>query len=176
MLPYPENRKNGYPIDDDQWIHHARLARDLRALAAPQPSKTRGYDGNVTDEDWIQLGGHIQYFRDGTRYDYRLGAVLEKHGFSRDFARGAAYVQTQIDRYQAAIPKWCEMLETQLPVFIENEQAFREEAEHWVLLLQIPTLPRLGANWGNQGYVSFMIDHRELRNKRFDQSWVLFHP
>lgn len=176
ISPYDGYALNNMPYSEGDIERHARLAKDLRSMAAPTPSKTRGRMGLVSDEDWLQMGGHIQYFRDGTAYDYRLGAVLEKHGMPRDLVWGKEAVMHQIQQYKAAIPKWCEMLAIQWDVFEKRRASFEEEAQNWVLLLQVPTLNRLGAVWGDDYYVSYIIHERDLRYRRFEQSWVMIHP
>ena len=172
---------DGYALDalaytEEDIERHGALSRDLRSMAAPTSAKTRGRLGLVTDEDWLQMGGHIQYFRDGTNYDYRLGAVLEKHGMPRDLVWGKDAVMQQIQQYKQAIPKWCDMLAMQWEVFEKRRASFEEEARQWVLLLQVPTLNRLGAVWGADYYVSYLIHERDLRYNRFEQSWVMIHP
>ena len=176
ISPYDGYALNNIPYSEVDIDRHAALTKDLRSMAAPPPSTNRGRMGLVSDEDWLQMGGHIQYFRDGTGYDYRLGAVLEKHGMPRDLVWGKEAVMDQIRNYKEAIPKWCDMLGIQWDVFEKRRASFDEEAQNWVLLLQVPTLNRLGAVWGDDYYVSYIIHERDLRYRRFEQSWVMIHP
>ena len=170
---------DGYALDalaytEEDIERHGALSRDLRSMAAPTSAKTRGRLGLVTDEDWLQMGGHIQYFRDGTNYDYRLGAVLEKHGMPRDLVWGKDAVMQQIQQYKQAIPKWCDMLAMQWEVFEKRRASFEEEARQWVLLLQVPTLNRLGAVWViTMCPISFT---KEISGTTFLNNLVMIHP
>ena len=175
MDGYPMESSAHTPTSDD-WKNHDQLVRDLRAMAAPTRAKARGRHGIVRDEDWLQMGGHVRYFRDAGGYNYLLGAILEKHGLVREFAWGAAKVRKQIEQYGDTIPDWCAMLKIQVGIFERHQQAFRQEADELVLLLQVPTLNRLGAVFGDDHFVSYVIPRDDLAHQRFDQAWVMTHP
>ena len=163
-------------IDESWWPMHAQLSHDLKAIAAPAPARRRGRKPPVGDRDWLQMGGHVQYFRDGTDVQFMMGAILEKHGFAREFSLGADTVRKQIQMYHKTLPKWCSMLQAQIDLFERQQATFQEDAEELVLLLTVPSLPQLGAVWGDDLYVSYVIDRRDLKRQRFEEAWVLFHP
>jgi uncharacterized protein YwqG len=48
----------------------------------------------------------------------------------------------------------------------------REEARHWRLLLQVPTIETLGMTWGDAGCLYYWIHEEDLRPRRFDRICV----
>jgi hypothetical protein len=154
-------------VDEGRWPRYAALAKDLRGLAAPLPVSPA--------EIGLQMGGHAPFDRDATAIDYRLSAVLGKHGLARDLAYGVDAVTQKITQYEATLPDWCGMLRKQLVTYKRQADVFEQEAKHLILLLSVPSVPELGMMWGDGLWLSYLIDSRDLARGRFEQAWALFH-
>lgn len=48
-----------------------------------------------------------------------------------------------------------------------------KDAGKWILLFQIDSIEKAGMMWGDVGRIYFWIKKEDLRNKRFDKSWMV---
>jgi uncharacterized protein YwqG len=48
----------------------------------------------------------------------------------------------------------------------------REQASHWRLLLQVPTIDTVGMMWGDAGCLYYWIHEEDLKSCRFDRVCV----
>jgi uncharacterized protein YwqG len=52
-------------------------------------------------------------------------------------------------------------------------QVFRKSSSQWRLLLQVPTVERIGMMWGDAGCLYYWIRDDDLNAQRFERCWLI---
>lgn len=68
---------------------------------------------------------------------------------------------------------YSENIQNDMQLQTQQVCGFDVPAADWVLLLQLDSDPSANLNWGDAGMLYFWIPRQDLRDKKFDRTWVI---